>query len=268
MTCLRQVSANGHEFNCYDSGEGPTLLFVHGFPLDHTQWSAQFDELSRVARVIAPDLRGFGVNAAVEGTLQMSDFADDLAALLDALDISTPITLCGLSMGGYIAWQFWDRYRERLNGLILCDTRAKNDTEAVARGRLQLAERVIRDGFQTAGEDMLKKLLAPENQTELPHVAAQLLTVMTTTHRTTIAAALRGMAERPDMTERLGEIDLPVLVICGSEDVITPAEEMRQVAAALPRATYLEVPHAGHLSPLENPGIVNGEIRAFLGSLS
>ncbi|MEX2025908.1 MAG: alpha/beta fold hydrolase, partial [Pirellulaceae bacterium] len=94
-----------------ERGARVPLLLIHGFPLDHTMWSAQIDALARQNRVIAPDLRGFGGSDVTPGTVTMAQYADDLAQLLDAMQVREPVVFCGLSMGGYVAWQFWARHR-------------------------------------------------------------------------------------------------------------------------------------------------------------
>src|SRR5687767_13095699 len=104
---MPKVPLSDGTLNVLDQGSGPPLLLVHGFPLDHTMWFGQIDHFSRRWRVIAPDLRGFGASTVTPGTVTMEQFADDLNALLDALGISEPVHLCGLSMGGYIGWQFF-----------------------------------------------------------------------------------------------------------------------------------------------------------------
>ena len=121
---------------CYiERGEGIPLLLVHGFPLDHSMWTAQIDRFCTHCRVIAPDLPGFGRSPAVGDKVGMAQFADELTELLDVLEIAEPVVFCGLSMGGYIAFQFWRRHRSRLRGLVLCDSRATADSpEAAQRG--------------------------------------------------------------------------------------------------------------------------------------
>ncbi len=247
-------------------GRGRPLLLVHGFPLDHTMWQPQLEHLSDRYRVVAPDLRGFGRSQVVAGTATMPQLADDLALLLDALEIDEPVTLCGLSMGGYIAWQFWLRHADRLDRLVLCDTRAMADPPDVAQGRVESARRVLEEGTSEFVEGLLGKLFAEATLRDQPAVVAATQEVMRAASPVGVAAALRGMAERPDMTGRLGEIRIPTLVVCGQHDVISPPAEMQQIAAALPRATMLEVPDAGHMAPLEQPQQVNQAIRQFLSA--
>ncbi len=194
----------------------------------------------------------------------MEALADDLADLLQALSIEEPVVLCGLSMGGYVAWQFFRRHRRRLGALVLCDTRTAADSEQVAQGRHYLAAHVLREGTRGTSEEMLQKLFAKVSLAQLPEVAQQVLAVMTSTPSLTVAAALRGMAQRPDMSQVLPHIDCPTLVVCGEDDQITPIAEMRELAGQIPGSTFQSVPNAGHLAPLENPPIVNQAIRDFL----
>ncbi|MGB5174370.1 MAG: alpha/beta fold hydrolase, partial [Thermoanaerobaculia bacterium] len=193
---MRRISVGDLELAFVDRGAGPVILLVHGFPLDHSMWSEQIDVLAIRNRVIAPDLRGFGESDGRDETTTMRQFADDLAGLLDALRISEPVNLCGLSMGGYVAWQFWKHHRDRLTSLILCDTRAACDTPEGALGRLVLAKTVLAEGALPVADSMLPKLFAPRNLDSDPPYVASTKQVMESTRPTTIAATLRGMAER------------------------------------------------------------------------
>ena len=112
----------------------PVLLCVHGFPLDHSMWSAQVAGLSADIRILAPDLTGFGETPLTRDVLTMASLADDLAVWLDTQGIREPVVYCGLSMGGYVGWEMMTRHRDRLRGVILMDTRAVNDDEVTARG--------------------------------------------------------------------------------------------------------------------------------------
>ena len=154
------VSVGDGSLKVDDRGSGDVLLLVHGFPLDHSMWAGQMEVLAQDYRVIAPDLRGFGQSSSTSGTLTMETMADDLAKLLDVLNVTEPIVFCGLSMGGYVAMQFWKRHPQRLRGLVLCDTRAMGDTPEAAANRQAMAEKVIKEGSQVAADAMLPKLFA------------------------------------------------------------------------------------------------------------
>jgi len=262
---MTRVSVGDVTLNVVEQGQGEPLLLVHGFPLDHSMWQYQLEGLSSRYRVIAPDLRGFGGSDVTEGVVTMEQMADDLARLLDALQIAEPVNFCGLSMGGYIAWQFATRHGARLKRLILCDTRAVADSKETAEGREKSAQKVLAEGAQIVADTMQPKLFyRPEGSAE-PAYVSQTREVMLRTSVQGMAAALRGMAKRPDMTNRLGEIKVPTLVICGEHDSISPPAEMRKIAEGISQARYVEIAGAGHMAPLEKPAEVNAAIVDFLG---
>jgi pimeloyl-ACP methyl ester carboxylesterase len=166
-------------------------------------------------------------------------------------------------MGGYVAWEFWRRHRTRLARLVLCDTRAIADSPEGAKGRLDLAAKVLAEGSMVAADAMLPKLLSHAHQSQ-SELVVTLREMILRTPSQTIAAALRGLAQRADFSGLLSQIDVPALVICGEQDAISPPAEMRGIAAALPSAKYVEIAGAGHMAPLESPEAVNAALRKFL----
>lgn len=261
---MKTVSLSGEKFAVEDVGEGRPLLLVHGFPLDRSMWVRQIEDLQSVCRVIAPDLRGFGESVVSSGTVTMEQYADDLAHLLDELHVTEPVIYCGLSMGGYIGWQFFQRHRAKLAALIQCDTRAAADTPAARQGRHELADRVLRDGPEFVADSMLPKLFAVTSQTRWSDVVRHTREVILKTNPDGIAAAARGMAVRPAVTGWLSTIDVPTLMIAGTHDAISPPEEMREWAKLIPKSRFVEISGAGHMSVLENPEAANAAIREFV----
>jgi pimeloyl-ACP methyl ester carboxylesterase len=261
---LKRIDLGGRWLNVEERGAGRPLLLVHGFPLDHTMWTEQFETLSSSFRVIAPDLPGFGHSDPVEGVLTMDRMADDLAGLLDALGVDEPLIYCGLSMGGYVGWRFVDRYGHRVWRLIQCDTKAAADSPDAAKSRRETADRVLREGSAVVAQSMRDRLFAAETAKQNPEIVAAMESVMLATPRETIAAALRGMAERPDSTKLLPRLKIPTLLLCGEDDVITPPKEMRGMAEAIPHSRFVEIPAAGHMAPLESPAAVSSAILEFL----
>ncbi len=261
---IHTVTINDVPFSCFDAGEGHVLLFVHGFPLDHTMWSAQLDFFQQGYRVIAPDLRGFGKSGGADDLLTMEQLADDLNSLLDALEIDEPITLCGLSMGGYIAFQFALKYPERLARLILCDTKAAADSQEVQMNREVVASQVLEEGPQFLVEGMIEKLFAVMTGQTHPEIVKQIREVIKNSSPLAVAGASRGMGQRIDAQPHLAQFEVPSLVLCGSEDVITPPEEMEKFSRKMPQAEYHTIPGAGHMAPLEKPEVVNNLIQEFL----
>ena len=261
---MKQLSMHGHKSSVFDEGNGPPLLFVHGFPLDHTMWRDQLAEFAGAYRVIAPDLRGFGSSEVGDQAVTMEQFADDMAAILDALGVTEPVTLIGLSMGGYVAWQFLRNYRERLRALVLCDTRAAADSPEVAENRLKVAETVLADGTEALARAMVPKLFAQQTIRTRPAVVDAVRNVILQANPRGVAAAQRAMAARFDATGILKAIDVPTLMIVGEDDVISPPDEMRQIAEAIPGSRLVVIPDAGHMSPLENPAAFNSALSEFL----
>ena len=264
---MKRVALGDVELAVVDRGQGVPLLLVHGFPLDHSMWSGQLEGLSDSCRIIAPDLRGFGQSDVTEGTVTMAQMADDLVALLNGLGVDEPVVFCGLSMGGYVGWEFFRRHRDRLRGLVLCDTRAICDTPEVAQGRRDTANKVVEEGLAVLVDGMVPKLFSEATVANRPEIVEQTREVMMNTAREGIAAAARGMAERIDATSTLPGIDCPTLVVVGEEDAISTVKEMRGFADRIPNARFVEIKGAGHMSPLENPTAVNVAIRGFVDGL-
>jgi pimeloyl-ACP methyl ester carboxylesterase len=240
----------------------PAILFVHGFPLDHEQWRPQLARLTRW-RCIAPDLRGFTGGAAPVGGYSMRVYADDLVSELDAAGIDRAVW-CGLSMGGYILFEVLRRHPERVRGVMLCDTKAEPDTPEGKVGRDELVRVAQRDGAAAIADRLLPKLLGATTRAERPDVVATVRAMASRLRVPGLVGALQAMRDRPDSGPVLEKISVPALVLGGSEDEISPAEGMRAMAQRIRGARYVEVPGAGHLTPLERPELVNEALEDFL----
>lgn len=261
---MSRISIGDVSLHVVTQGEGEPLLLVHGFPLDHSQWTHQIAHFARSRQVIAPDLRGFGRSDVTAGTVRMEQFADDLANLLTALGVTRPVCLCGLSMGGYIAFAFVRRHRERLRSLVLCDTRAAADSPETRKNRWETAERVLREGPGFLAESLVERLLAPATRRLRPELVAEVQAVIRSAPREGVAAASRGMAERSSAEELLPRLDLPTLVLVGEHDVISPPAEMHELARKIPAAQFVQLAEAGHLAPWERPAAMNAALDRFL----
>jgi 3-oxoadipate enol-lactonase len=265
---MRTVDVAGESFAVRDEGRGSPVLLVHGFPLDHTLWAAQIEALAPRHRVLAPDLRGFGRSVVTDGTVTMARMADDLAALLDALDVREPVVYAGFSMGGYVGWPFVERHGARLRALIAVDTRPGGDTPEGAAGRRAMAERVLKEGSAAAADAMVPKLLAAGRPERDPALAAAVRAIILRTEPRGIAAAQRGMAERADWRGKLaGLVRVPLLAIVGDQDVLTPPPDARAMVAEVPGARLVEVRGAGHTTPMEEPAAVSAAMGEFLAGL-
>ena len=247
-----------------DDGQGPLLVFLHGFPLDRSMWSDQRAGLKGTFRIIAPDLRGHGDSPATAGVTTIDAMADDVLELLDQLHITDPAIFCGLSMGGYVALSIADRHPGRVKGLILANTRASADSPEAALAREGTARHVEKLGETLAYfTGILPKLFARGTFERNPGLVADWHSRMSRTSIGTIVATLRALATRPDRSGILPNLTIPTLVLAGSDDQIIPREESERLASALPDSELVVIPDSGHLSPLENPRATDQALARF-----
>ena len=260
----RRISVNGVNLAVDVRGDGPAVLFVHGYPLDRTIWEPQVASLEGWRR-IAPDLRGMGLSDAPDLGYSMATYAADLAGLLDTLGIDR-VVLCGLSMGGYIAFEFLRQWRERVTGLVLVDTRAEADSAEGKRSRDEAAGLAREGGAAAIAETMLPKMLAPSAPAALVERVRE---IMSAAPVAGIVGALSAMRDRADSTALLADLrGLPTLVMVGSEDRMTPPARASAMASAIPDARLIVISSAGHLPTLEQPSVVTDGLRAFLAGLA
>ena len=259
----QRLTVNGVNLAVEVRGEGPAILFVHGYPLDRTIWRDQIDSLEGYRR-IAPDLRGMGQSDAPDLGYGMGIYAADLAALLDALGVNE-VVLCGLSMGGYVIFEFLRRWRHRVRALILMDTRAEGDSTEGRRARDAAAATARDGGAGAVGGAMLPKMLAPGSEERAPELVDRVRRMMAATPVAGMIGALAAMRDRHDSTGLLPTLaDLPTLVLVGEEDALAPPDAARRMATLIPGARLVVIPGAGHLPPVERPSETTAEIRDFL----
>jgi 3-oxoadipate enol-lactonase len=237
---------------------GVPLLLVHGHPFDRTMWRPQLTRFSAERRVIVPDLRGYGAST---GTVpDWPAFADDLAALLDAVRVPRAV-VAGLSMGGQIALDLWARHPQRVAGLLLADTTAGGETPDSRAGRLAQAARLLEEGMDPYAVEMLYRMVAPGASGA---VARHVLAMMRTTGPVGAAAAQRARADRPDRTADLAAVGVPTVVVVGSDDELTPVAEAAAMAARVPGAELVVVDGAAHLPNLERPAAFDAAVELLL----
>ncbi|MCI0432975.1 MAG: alpha/beta hydrolase [Gemmatimonadetes bacterium] len=258
---------NEFEIEWRESGSGDVVLFVHAFPLHSAMWGQQLAAMPPGWRGIAPDLRGFGSSEfVIADAYTMDMMADDLAELLDRLHIERAV-VCGLSMGGYIALSFWRRHADRVRALILCDTRAGADSPEAAQARRELAQEVLTTGHAAVVETLLPRLLAPATHRKNRGAVTMVRAMMEEASPHTIARALLGIAQRADAEPLLRTIDVPVLAVCGDDDVIAGRGQAEILARGIRGARLEIIPGAGHLPNLEEPEEFNALLHQFLAGL-
>ena len=260
-----RIQGNGIHLGYEEWGSGTPLILLHAFPCNRSMWLHQISALKHLQqfRIITPDFRGFGESGVPEGPYLMETLADDTAALLDALQIQVCV-LGGLSMGGYAAFAFYRKYGPRVRALILADTRPQADSEPGRATREETARLAEREGSRPIAEQYLARLLSPHTLQEPTGTTARLRAMIEAANPVGIAGALRGMALRPDSTELLAQIHCPALILVGEEDAMTPLADAQLMAEHIPDAHLVSIPHAAHLSNMEQPEAFNQALIVFL----
>lgn len=253
----------------HEAGSGRTCLLLHAFPLSADQWLPQLHRVPPGWRFIAPDVRGFrGIGQAYHDVgldqATMATHAADVLQLLNHLDADKAV-IGGLSMGGYIALAVAKAAPARLEGLVLADTRATADNDEARAGRDATIAKVREHGVSAVADAMLPKLLGETTKREQPDLTDAVRDLIMRNTPEAVISALGALKTRPDSTGLLPSITCPALVVCGEEDVITPMADSEAMAAALPDATLVRLPRAGHLSNLESPLAFNDALAEFLG---
>ncbi|HXU03796.1 MAG TPA: alpha/beta fold hydrolase [Polyangia bacterium] len=245
-----------------DRGSGPVTVLLHPFPLTRTAWAGLADALAAHRRVIAVDARGFGSTPVAGQSFAITDIADDVAALLDRLEIPRASVL-GMSMGGYAALAFAARHPERLSALVLADTRAAADSAETRAARAAALAAVDASPAAYLAAS-LPRLLSPH----APPALAAHVRSRAETRAASLRAGIEALRDRPDRSAELGAIACPTLVVCGTEDQVTPAAEMQQIAAAIAGARFVPIADAGHLSHVEAPGAFLHAVTTFLDAVA
>jgi 3-oxoadipate enol-lactonase len=244
--------------------DAPTIAFLHAFPMDSRMWEHQMLYLRGRANVVTLDIRGYGQSRVAEDApFSMSEFAGDVKETLDAAGIARCI-LAGCSMGGYTMFEFWRHWPDRVAGMILCDTRAEADDDA-ARARREAQIRRIRDEGPSFMPDFAEQnLLSPQTRAGNPDLVRQVRETAAQAPSSVLIRTIEALAARPDSGPTLPTISVPVLILVGDEDTVTPLPLAERMAREIPGAQLAKIPDAGHLSPWENPDASNRAIEEML----
>ena len=238
-------------------GQGTPLVLVHGYPLDHSIWDKLAPLLEKRFDLIIPDLRGFGGSENGEKDAGMTDYAQDLAGLLDHLSIRKAL-VAGHSMGGYVALAFARVYPSRTLGLGLVSSQALADSSERKAGRYQQAQSVLTAGVGEVAEGMSVKL------TTDPHLQIAMKELIRRQRPEGLAVALRAMADRPDSMAFLPGFDFPISIVHGLEDQLIPIERAREVRALVKTGHLFEIKGSGHMLMLEKPRKTAQALKVFL----
>jgi 3-oxoadipate enol-lactonase len=247
------------------AGEGPSVVLLHPFPLNHNFWSAIVAQLGSRYRLILPDLRAHGTSELGDGPVTMRKLAGDLARICREEKVGKA-TFVGVSIGGYLLFEFWRRYRDQVAALVLANTRATAETTESGDARLQAADKVLREGTAGFIEEMLSRLLPQSTRTNRPDIVDAARKMMQAMSPDDIAGVQRGIAARPDSVATLATIDLPTLIIAGAEDSV-PLNEFQLMQERIAGSELRVISGAGHYAALEKPEEFGGLLRRFLDKL-
>lgn len=262
---MKSVRSLDAQIVYHEMGAGPPVLLLHPFPANHEFWLPAAQALSRY-RLILPDLRGHGDSDAGDGPATMEKHTQDLAQVLDDAGAGRAM-VAGVSIGGYILFEFWRRYRERVAAVILCDTKAQADTAEGKAARLQAAEDVLQNGTEGFLDAQLPRLLGRTTIANRPDLAQAAKRMMQKMSPQDIGQVQRGMAARPDSVTTLKTMHVPALVLVGEEDVLTPVSDAELMRSNLPASQMKVISRAGHYAVWEQHEAAGAALRQFLDSL-
>ncbi|MBJ7594590.1 MAG: alpha/beta fold hydrolase [Candidatus Dormibacteraeota bacterium] len=250
------------ELSIHDTGEGPALLLLHAYPLDASMWDAQVAALSGRYRCLRPDFWGCGTSPPPPGGVTIDGYAALLLGELDERGIAD-FAVCGSSMGGYMTLALLRAASRRVRAVALAGTRAAADDDDARAARMEVADQVRSLGVEAVVEPMTEKLLCPRCRGEV-HIADPVRGRIRRCSPAGVIAAIEAIAGRPDSTPMLGNIRVPALVVCGTDDGIVPLDESRGMAAAIPHAQLHEFEGSAHLPSLEQPMAFSALLGSFL----
>jgi pimeloyl-ACP methyl ester carboxylesterase len=247
--------------------EGPmgaqAIVFLHGFPFNKSMWNLQMEAFKDQFRVIAYDIRGHGESEAGTENFSIEKFTADLLALMEALEIKTPI-LCGLSMGGYIVLNAAVRYPKLFSALVLSDTQCLADTTETRTKRMEAIHSINTDGVEKYVEESIKNLFAPQSFSEKKQEITAIRAMMLQTSKQSLSYTLFALSERKGTCSKLQDIEIPVLILVGKEDKITPPSASILMHEKIQGSLLKIIENAGHLSNLENPKEFNIQLERFI----
>jgi 3-oxoadipate enol-lactonase len=240
-----------------------SLLFVHGFPYDHHMWDKAINKLSREYYCVTYDIRGLGSSDPGDGQYTMEMFTDDLFSVMDKMQLVKPV-LCGLSMGGYISLRTIEKNEKKFKAVILCDTKAESDNNQNKLKRAQAVNIINQKGLEAFLKDFIPTCFAEESITRLGEEYEAVFNRSSAYSPVGVKGCLLAMSGRTDTTEYLGKIEIPVLLICGEKDKLTPPDIMKEMGSKIKNSEFRVIPESGHMTPIEQPDSVTQFIKEFI----
>jgi len=261
----KQIQVKGNTVSFIDEGKpsGTPLLFIHGFPFDKWMWEGQIDFFKEHYRVVAYDVRGHGNTPSGTDKFSIDQFVEDLFLFMDTLQIGKA-NICGLSMGGYIAMNAIVKEPKRMASLVLCDTQCSADSEEGIKKRMDTVASIREKGLVEYAKDSVMKLFSETslvgNQDAVKFIEQTILH----TPVATVCNTLLALAGRKETCTSLHLINIPVLIMVGDVDQITPFAAAQKMQEGIPNSILQVIERAGHVSNLENAESFNQHLKKFL----
>ena len=254
-----------------DPGAARTIVFLHAFPFGPRMWDRQFEALARANasravaawRILSPAFPGFDGSERIPET-SVDGYARHVLAYLDHRRVSSA-TFVGLSLGGYVAFGLLRQAPERVERLVLADTRSAPDSPEAIPMRRRLIELALGSGPRAVADDLLPKLLGPTTHAQRPEVVSTVRRLIESQSKEVIADTAVALMTRPDSGPLLPSIRVPTCIIVGEEDSVTPPSESEKMCAAIPGSTLVRLPDAGHMANLEDTEAFNKVLLEFVG---
>lgn len=203
------------------TNESKAIVFVHGFPFDHQMWQAQVEEISKEYLCVTYDIRGLGQSTISDGQFTMESFVDDMAKTIDDLKLNRPV-LCGLSMGGYISLRAIERMQEKFSALILCDTKSSADDNEGKLKRAAAIKQINSGGFESFIDAFVLNCFGEKFVKDKRNEYDSVVNRSKKNSPIGVKGCLLAMISRTETTSTLYKIKLPTLIICGSQDKLSP----------------------------------------------
>jgi pimeloyl-ACP methyl ester carboxylesterase len=257
------VRSNDTEISYYVQGDGPPVVLLHPFPLNHHFWLPVAARLSPQYKLIMPDLRGLGDSAPGDGPATMEKHAEDVRRVCDDARVGKAVFV-GVSIGGYILFEFWRGFRERVTALGFCNTRAGADTDEGRKGRIESVRQIDERGTEMFLDNLLPKLIGETTRRSRPDIAAEARRMALAAPGKGVIANQLGMAARPDSIPTLGTIDVPTLCVGGTEDIPSPTAEIERIHRGIRGSKLRVIDQAGHFAALERAAEFAEIVREFL----
>lgn len=258
-----EFTINGLKIYCEGNINNKSIIFVHGFPYDHSMWDYQIEALKDKYYCVTFDIRGLGKSYIGDGQYTMEAFVWDLFSIIDELKLVKPI-LCGLSMGGYISLRAIEKEQEKFGGLILCDSRSEADNNDGKLTRSNAINKINVEGVEAFVNEFVPKCFHPKTPERFSDMYKRIFETAKTQNPIGVKGSLLAMLSRRDTTKFLKNITIPTIIFVGKKDALTPPDVMKKMSDKFKNAKFFVVPKAGHMSPLENPEFVNYQIKKYL----